>query len=113
MKTHHAFATGVVASLVIAGLAAPAAVADTSMRQIDEDTVLITDFHGKPPYQRRYVQVDDLSVVQFARFEEMNPAADHSRIGDKITVVEHRGRPPFKRTIVEIDESNVTEFGRD
>jgi hypothetical protein len=112
-KTTTICAAGALA-LLLGAAATSRAAADPVMRQIDENTVSITDFRGKPPFRRRIVKIDDLSSAEFARFEEITTeaAADESRIGERVTVVDYRGKPPFKRRSVEIDEANVAEFAR-
>jgi hypothetical protein len=101
-------------ALLLGAVAANHAAADPVMRQIDENTVSITDYRGKPPFRRRIVKMDDLSSAEFARFEEITTEAalDSDRIGEKMQVVDYRGKPPFKRRSVEIDDSNVAEFAR-
>lgn len=105
---------GVVATLLLGSIAASKAAADPVYRQIDENTVSITDFSGKPPFRRRIVKIDDLTAAEFARFEEVagDIAVDGSRIGQTVTVVDFRGKPPFRRSTVQIDEDNLAEFAR-
>jgi hypothetical protein len=114
MRMLHTSAVALAATLFFGSLAASKAAADPVMRQIDENTVSITDYKGKPPFRRRIVNIDDLSASEFARFEELGSevAVDRSRIGETVTVVDYRGKPPFRRSVVEIDESNVVEFAR-
>jgi hypothetical protein len=100
-----ALALGVATPLVAAG--------DTVVKQIDANSVLVVDYSGRPPFKRRVVALDDLSVTELARFEEVTePVVDTSRLGEKITVVDYRGKPPFKRRVEEIDASNAAEFAR-
>jgi hypothetical protein len=114
MNTLQTSAIGFAATLFLGSLAASSTKADPVIRQIDENTVSITDFSGKPPFRRRTVKIDDLSVAEFARFEELSSevAVDSSRIGETVTVVDFRGKPPFRRSVVQIDEANVAEFAR-
>jgi hypothetical protein len=114
MRTIQSCALGVLATVGLGALSVSDAVAEKVIRQIDENTVSITNFSGKPPFQRRIVAIDNLSAAEFARFEEMRaePAVDASRIGETITVVDYRGKPPFSRRVVEIDETNAVEFAR-
>jgi hypothetical protein len=107
----------IIGALLAGGLAAGAAstaLADQSIRQLDGDRVMITDFSGKPPFKRRIVAVDDLSPAEFARFEAVTaePTLDRGRIGQRVTLVDFRGKPPFRRSVVEIDETNVAAFAR-
>ena len=107
-------ALGVAAAALGAVLMACTAAADVSMRQLDADRVMITDFKGKPPFKRRIVAIDDLSPTEFARFEAITaePVIDTARIGQRVQVVDFRGKPPFKRQTVEIDASNASTFAR-
>jgi hypothetical protein len=73
--------------------------------------VLVTDFSGKPPYQRRVSKESEAPVAEFARFEELSEA-QRARIGKTVRVTEFRGKPPFRRSAVTLDESNMTEFAR-
>ncbi len=90
------------------------ATADEAVTELKNGRVMITEFSGHPPFERRVLSRGDLSATELARFEEVSPvgAADESRIGERVTVVGFRGHPPFKRRVVEVEASNVTELAR-
>lgn len=91
-----------------------AAQAGTHVRMLDAERAVVTDFTGKPPFQRKVVKVKDLSATEFARFEELRTAAavDRSRVGKRVLVTDFSGKPPFNRKWVTVTEENATEFAR-
>lgn len=66
------------------------------------ETIIVTDFRGKPPFRRNVVRVEE--AADFARFEERTRA-------ENVWVVDSRGRPPFKRSLVSADEiADIARF---
>ena len=102
------------AAALTLGVAAPLAAAETIVKQVDANSVLVVDYSGRPPFKRRVVEIDALSATELARFEErIGPVeVDASRIGERISIADYRGKPPFRRRSVEIDASNAVEFAR-
>jgi hypothetical protein len=98
-------------SILVAGTAS----ADNKVyRALDGDRVEVTTFEGKPPHSRRIVKVKDLSVAEFARFEETkaDAAIDRSKIGKTVRIIDRSGKPPFAQRVVTITEENAAEFAR-
>jgi hypothetical protein len=114
MKVHPVSSLTVAAALAVGAFASSAASADSVVRRIDENRVLVVDYRGRPPFKRQVVELDALSSTELARFELMaRPAeVDSARIGETITVVDFRGKPPYKRQVIEIDAANVAQFAR-
>ncbi len=101
-----------IGAAVIAMTAGSMAQAGTHVQMLDADRALVTDFSGKPPFQRKVVQVKDLSPTEFARFEEQRTAAtvDSSQPGKRVLVTDFTGKPPFNRKWVTKDKQ--AEFAR-
>lgn len=60
---------------IFAGLAMsiatiPVVNAKTVVKQIDNETLQVVNYRGKPPFQRRIINLNDDNAVEFARFEE-------------------------------------------
>lgn len=103
------FALGGLGALLLGVTALPAA-GDTTVRRIDNDTLMVIDYSGKPPFKRRFVDQGE-SPVEFARFEEMTDGT--------LTVgaVSRRSGPPGKslpgqRARVTSDAGEIAEFAR-
>ncbi|MEQ8798279.1 MAG: hypothetical protein RJQ08_02905 [Salinisphaeraceae bacterium] len=92
----------VAASAVLGASLAPAVVA--AEREAGMHRIMVTDFSGRPPYDREFQTRDEAEARTYAR-----PAP---AVGDTVTVVDYRDRPPYRRQVVEIDQSNVTDFAR-
>lgn len=72
--------------------------ADESMPAADGQKVLVTEFRGRPPFNREFLNRDE--VAELARFEET--ARDIPAEG--MRVADFRGRPPYKREFLSADE---------
>lgn len=114
MKVHKLSSLTVAATIAAGVFAASAVSADTVVRRLDDNSLLVVDYSGKPPFKRQVVALDELSSTELARFELMTRPVeiDSSRIGETITVVEFRGKPPYKRQVIEIDATNAAQFAQ-
>jgi len=66
------------------------------------ETVVTTDFRGKPPFKRK---VETLPVANVAQVELINPQATAEQV--TIRTVDFGGRPPFRRNIESLTVINV------
>lgn len=103
-----------IAAALLAGSlsAASAAHADTSFRQLDGDRVMVTDFSGKPPFERRIVSIDELSAADQAKLE--SPAPSAALVGAAspgIAAAGLRSRPPFRRD-ASVESAQAARFAR-
>lgn len=100
------------AAALIGGLAAAAAAiayADSSLRRLDDDRVLITSFSGKPPFERRIVAVDALHAAERARLDDAERA---SVGGAERTAAGYRAHPPFRRPASGTAADETARFAR-
>ena len=70
-------------TLILAGLALSLAslppVAQAMIRQIDSETLVVVDYRGKPPFERRYIS-REASPAEFARFEELAESSSQPQL---------------------------------
>ena len=102
--------TGALAVMTTSLAILPAA-AQTTVRQIDADTLQVIDYSGKPPFQRRVITRDG-TPSQFARFAEL---VDHDP--QPLFASSGRAGPPGKslpaqRVRVSGDAAEIAEFAR-
>lgn len=99
------------AAVLAAAVSLPAtAVGDDANGAEAQETRVVTEFRGSPPFKRRVVSGHDM--VAESEADTTEPAADEAESNERVLVVDRRGAPPYKRRFVDEAELEVAEFAR-
>ncbi len=105
------FSAGLLALAVVTGpLMALDVQARTVVRQIDEHTLQVTNYDGRPPFKRSFVTIND--AAEFARFEQMVDADRRPVLSANTRGAPGKSVPSMSRRAVRGSESETAEFAR-
>lgn len=93
------------------GLAALPSAAQTTIRQIDPDTLQVVDYSGKPPFQRRVITREG-SPQQFARFAELSDYDPQPLFASSGRAGPPGKSLPAQRVRISGDAGEIAEFAR-
>lgn len=112
MKKMAITSAGIFAGLAMSVVAIPAVSAQTIVKQIDDDTLQVIDYRGKPPFKRQIISLSDTNAAEFARFEERVETSPKPFSGTARRAGPQGKSVPYARQGVSGQPEEIAEFSR-